>query len=323
MTGRCYDASYPATEPARLRPRLFGIAYRMLGSVADAEDAVQETLLRWEQAHAKGTEIAVPEAWMVAVVTRLCIDHLRSARVRQEQYVGQWLPEPLVEGPGSPAEAVELAESLSLAFLVLLERLAPVERAVFLLHEVFGYPFAEIAPIVGKGEAACRQLAKRARDRVGVGQPRFQAPAVAGERLAAEFLRACVDGDLPALIGLLTEDVELVADGGGKVATAPNALRGVDPVARFLLGIARLGPDDWTASPATVNGGPGLLARDGAGRPFAVLALEPSGERIAAVRIVINPDKLHGVPDDGDDPIASEPEARSTGPVRDGSRPWG
>ena len=192
-----------------------------------------------------------------------------------------------------------MAESVSLAFLVILERRSPEERAVFLLHEVFGYPFAEIAPIVGKSEVACRQLAKRARDRIGVGRPRFPASAEAGERLAAEFLRACTEGDLPALLALLTEDVELVADGGGKAAAAGKPVRGADSVARFLLGIARLGPAGWTARPATVNGGPGLVARIPDGRPFAVLALEPAGDRIKVVRIVVNPDKLHGVPDGG------------------------
>ena len=293
----------PGAVFARLRPRLFGIAYRMLGSVADAEDAVQETFLRWEQARARGDDITAPEGWLVSVITRFCIDQLRSARSRREQYIGQWLPEPLVGDPGpDAAEVTEMAESLSLAFLILLERLSPIERAVFLLHEVFGYPHAEIAPIVGKSEAACRQLAKRARDRIGVGRPRFHPSTVEGERLAAEFLRACTEGDLPRLLALLTEDVELVADGGGKAASAAKPLRGVDRVARFLLGIARLGPEGWTADPAVVNGGPGLVARDAEGRPFAVLALEAADGRIAAVRVIVNPDKLHGMPDALDHP---------------------
>ncbi len=288
----------PAAAFDRLRPRLFGIAYRMLGSVADAEDAVQEAFLRWEQARARGDTIAAPEGWLVSVTTRLCIDQLRSARVKREEYVGQWLPEPLVTAPGSNAEeAVEMAESLSLAFLVLLERLSPEERAVFLLHEVFGYPYGEIAPVVGKSEAACRQLAKRARDRIEVGRPRYHVSDEAAERLAAEFLRASVEGDLPALLSLLTEDVELVADGGGRATAAPKPVRGADLVARFLVGVVHLGPAGWTATPATVNGGPGLIARDAEGRPYAVLALEPSGKRIAAIRVVLNPAKLHGVPD--------------------------
>ena len=298
MTRPEHDPDGETFDGERYRRRLFGIAYRMLGGVADAEDAVQETFLRWEQAHANGTDIASPEGWLVSVVTRLCIDQLRSARVRREAYVGPWLPEPLVADPGPGVETgAEMAESLSLAFLVLLERLTPVERAVFLLHEVFGYPYAEIAPIVGKSEAACRQLAKRARARVGVGRPRFRATAAAGERLAAEFLRTCAEGDLPGLLELLTEDVELVADGGGKVAATRKPVRGADPVARFLLGIVRLAPAGWTAAPATVNGGPGVVARHADGRPFAVLALEVAGDRVAAVRIVNNPDKLHGVPD--------------------------
>ncbi len=259
-----------------------------------------------------GEVIAAPEGWLVTVVTRLCVDQLRSARVRRETYVGPWLPEPLVGDPGPDAEeTVALAESLSLAFLVLLERLSPVERAVFLLHEVFGYPFAEIAPIVGKREAACRQLAKRARERIGVGRPRFRAPVAAGERLAAEFLRACAEGDVPGLLALLTEDVELVADGGGEVAAAGKPVRGADPVARFLLGIVRLAPAGWTAAPATVNGGPGLVVRRADGRPLAVLALEVAGDRVAAIRVVNNPDKLRAVPDEdsGADP-ATRPEPR-------------
>ena len=293
-------------EFARLRKRLFGIAYRMLGSVADAEDAVQEGFLRWEQVRARGEPITSPEGWLVSVVTRLCIDQLRSARVKRVEYFGEWLPEPLVAETGPDAEeAVEMTESLSLAFLVLLERLSPEERAVFLLHDVFSYPHAEIAGIVGKSEAACRQLAKRARERVQAGRPRRRVARAAAERLAAEFLRTSVEGNLSALMALLTEDVELVADGGGKTAAAGRPIRGADAVARFLIGVAPLGPPGWTAAPATVNGGPGLLARDAHGRPFAVFALEPAGGRIAAVRVVLNPDKLHGVPDDAS--VTNEP----------------
>jgi RNA polymerase sigma-70 factor (ECF subfamily) len=283
-------------ELARLRPRLFGIAYRMLGAVADAEDAVQEAFLRWEQARLKSEAIESTEAWLVSVVTRICIDQLRSARVRREEYIGQWLPEPLVVDPGEEAEAtVETAEALSFAFLLLLERLTPVERAVFLLHEVFGYHYAEIGPMVDKSEAACRQLAKRARERLAIGQPRFHPDEAEGERLAAEFLRACAEGDLPGLLALLTEEVELVGDGGSKAAAAREPIVGRERVARALLGFVPLAPAGWSAAPAPINGGPGLLVRAADGSPFAAMAFDLDGGRIAAIRIVVNPDKLQRI----------------------------
>jgi RNA polymerase sigma-70 factor (ECF subfamily) len=292
------DDHQPTRESVEgVRPRLFGIAYRMLGSVADAEDAVQEAFLRWEREQQRGGDITSPEGWLVTVVSRICLDQLRSARVKREAYVGPWLPEPLVTAPGAgPEEQVELAESLSLAFLILLERLTPEERAVFLLHEIFGYQYAEIGPIIGKSEAACRQLGKRARDRIATGRPRYQASPGKGERLATEFLRASLDGDFPALLTLMTEDVELIADGGGRATAAPKPIRGRNAVARFLMGIAHMGPEGWTGVPMPVNGGPGIVARRGDGHPFAVLSLEVMDERITAVRIVLNPDKLHGVP---------------------------
>jgi RNA polymerase sigma-70 factor (ECF subfamily) len=299
------DTAPPATptdypgDLAAYRPRLFGIAYRMLGSVTDAEDAVQEAFLRWQQARERGEVIVAPEGWLVTVVTRLCIDQLRTARTRRESYIGPWLPEPLVDaGTVGLEETAEMAESLSLAFLVLLERLSPVERAVFLLHEVFGYPYAEIAPVVGRQEDACRQLARRARTRIGVGRPRFRASRAQGARLANAFLRACQEGDLPGLLALLTEDVELVADGGGQVGAARKPVRGVDLVTRFLLGIVRLAPVGWRAEPATVNGGPGLVVRHADGRPFAVLALTIAGDRISGIQLVNNPAKLQGIPTD-------------------------
>jgi RNA polymerase sigma-70 factor (ECF subfamily) len=284
-------------DMARFRPRLFGIAYRMLGSVVDAEDAVQETFLRWEETRAKGSDVIVPEAWLTSVVTRLCIDQLRSARVRREQYVGEWLPEPLVADPGPDLEeSAEMAESLSTAFLILLERLSPVERAVFLLHDVFNYGFAEIATIVDKSEAACRQMAKRARERVERGRPRFEPDPATSEKLASEFLRVCGDGDLPGLLALLTENIEMVADGGGKVPAARAPVQGAAQVARALLGFMPLLPAGWSANPATVNGRPGLVMRLADGAPFAVLSLDVIGGRIAALRFVNNPDKLHRVP---------------------------
>jgi RNA polymerase sigma-70 factor (ECF subfamily) len=279
------------------RPRLFGIAYRMLGSIVDAEDAVQETFLRFEQVRSRGDYIAAPEGWLVSVITRFCIDQLRSARVRREAYVGPWLPEPLITETGPDVqEVVETAESLSLAFLLLLERLSPVERAVFLLHEVFDYPYAEIAPIVDKSDSACRQLAKRARERLEIDRPRFEVDPEFGERLVTAFVRASSEGDLPGLLSLLTEDVELVADGGGKVPAARKPLHGADRIARTLIGFVPLAPAGWTATPAAVNGDPGLVVRYADGRPLAVFAFEIAGGRIARLRIVSNPDKLRGTP---------------------------
>jgi RNA polymerase sigma-70 factor (ECF subfamily) len=269
----------------------------MLGSVVDAEDAVQETFLRWEETRAKGIEIAIPEAWLTSVTTRLCIDQLRSARVRREQYVGEWLPEPLItDSAPDLEETVEMTESLSMAFLVLMERLGPIERAVFLLHDVFKYGYAEIASIVNKSEAACRQLAKRARDRIESGRVRFESTVDTGERLASEFLHACTVGDLPGLLALLTEDIELVADGGGKVPAARAPLHGADLVATALIRFVPLTPPGWTAAPSIVNGGPGMVVRYADGRPLSVMAFDLVDGRIATLRIIANPDKLHGVP---------------------------
>lgn len=209
-----------------------------------------------------------------------------------------WLPEPLEY---DQERQVEVAESVSLAFLVLLERLSPVERAVFLLHEVFGYPY-EIAPIVGKREATCRQLVRRARERIGVGRPRYRAPTDAGERVAVAFLRACQNGDLPDLLALLTEDVELITDGGGQVAAARVPVRRIDLVAQFLLGIVRQAPPGWTAVPRTVNGAAGLTVHHADGRPLAVFGLEVTGSQITAIRIINNPAKLARVPRSEPDP---------------------
>jgi RNA polymerase sigma-70 factor (ECF subfamily) len=278
-----------------LRPRLFGIAYRMLGSVADAEDAVQETFLRWELAQSHSTRIQAPEGWLVSVVTRYCIDQLRSARVQRETYIGQWLPEPIATE--SASDVGEIAESLSLAFLVLLEKLNPVERAVFLLHDVFAYSFGEIATILERSEPSCRQSAKRARDRIEDGRPRYEVPLSEGQRIAAEFLRASVDGDLPALLALVTEDVVMVADGGGKVAAVTKPVQGAATVTKMVAAFVPRIPPGWTASPAIINAGPGIITRDAAGKPFAIMSFEITDGRIAAIRIVSNPDKFHGIPE--------------------------
>ena len=278
----------------RQRPLLFAIAYRLLGSVVDAEDIVQEAFLRWQSAPAAGVQS--PKAWLSTVVTRLCIDQLRSARVQREAYVGPWLPEPLViEREPDVADAVVLADSLSMAFLVLLERLTPTERAVFLLHDVFAYDYAEIAPIVDKSVAHCRQLARRARAHVAAGRPRFEASPERRERLTQAFLAACAEGDLPALLATLADDVTLWSDGGGKVAAARRPVHGADKVARFLLGILRTVPPDTVVRPARVNGQPGLVSSV-RGQPFGVLTLDIADDRVQAVRIVVNPDKLRAVP---------------------------
>jgi RNA polymerase sigma-70 factor (ECF subfamily) len=275
------------------RPLLFSIAYRMLGSVMDAEDVVQEAFLRWQQQDS--ATVASPKSYLTTVVTHLSIDALRAARVRREEYVGQWLPEPLVADERAvDADPVALAESLSLAFLTLLERLTPMERAVFLLHEVFAYPFDEIAHIVGKSSANCRQIALRDRRHLGARRPRFVSHREEQERLTEQFIRACTSGDLSALLALLADDVTAYADGGGKAAAARRPISGADRVARFFIGIAAKAPPTFTFRIATINGQPTLLgALDG--RPYAVYALEVAEERIQAIRTVLNPDKLHGV----------------------------
>ena len=272
------------------RPLLFAIAYRMLGSAMDAEDVVQDAYLRWQGA-ADG-EVESPRAYLSTIVTRLCLDHLRSARVQREQYVGPWLPEPLLsEQEPDVAETTALHESLSMAFLVLLESLSPLERAVFLLHDVFAYDYAEIARIVGKTEANCRQLARRARGYIQARRPRFDPSPEQQERLTRQFVHACTTGDLPALMATLADDITLWSDGGGKVAAARRPIHGADAVARFLIGVVRKAPAGLTLGVRRVNGQPGLVTYLD-GRPFGVLLLDVADGRIQALRFVVNPDKL-------------------------------
>ncbi len=279
-----------------LRPLLFSIAYRMLGSVSEAEDVVQEAYLRYQRALAEEPRaIDSPKAYLSAVVTRLAIDQLRSARARREQYVGEWLPEPVVteETQLDGARYVEEADSLSMAFLLLLERLTPVERAVFLLHDVFDYGYDEIARIVGKSEDNCRQLAARARRRVQNGKPRFEASREQREQLADRFFAAVGDGDLDGLVELLAEAAVVYGDGGGKVPSWPRPIVGRERVAKLLAGAGRQGRQLGVKLRRTeINGQPGAMFFDPDGRLINVITLEIADGLVQTVRSVINPEKL-------------------------------
>jgi RNA polymerase sigma-70 factor (TIGR02957 family) len=278
-----------------LRPVAFAIAYQMLGSVAEAEDVVQEALLQVYQALEAGEQIASPRALVATVTTRRAIDELRSARVRREQYVGEWLPEPIItDGHDDPARHVEMADSLSLAMLVLLERLSPEQRAVLLLHEVFDYGYPEIAAIIGKSQDNVRQLASRARRHVQQRRPRFQTTREQRDELARRFLQAVEHGDLSGLEALLAHDVELTGDGGGKVPALARTLRGRSRVARTLIDWARLAAraPGGSLRPVEVNGGPGALYLDAQRRLIAVVALEVAGGQVTSIHAILNPDKL-------------------------------
>jgi RNA polymerase sigma-70 factor (TIGR02957 family) len=294
-----------AREYAEYRPLMFSIAYRMTGSVGDAEDIVQEAFLRasvaaaaggpGQSSAAGGADIASPKAYLSTITTRLAIDHLRSARVRRETYVGPWLPEPLVVSTEpDPAEHAELSDSLSMAFLVMLESLAPAERAVFLLREVFGYEYNEIADITGKSEQNCRQILARARRRIAEhGRPRFEASRAESDEVARQFFAAVNDGDMSGLLKVLAPDVMGMGDGGGKAFALGAPLFGRDRVALFILGLSRRAvKDKLTLSRAVVNGQPGGIAHDEEGRVVAVLALEIADGQVQAIRSVVNPDKL-------------------------------
>ena len=280
-----------AEEFEQLRPLLFSIAYRILGSVSEAEDAVQETWLRYESSSTQPTSA---KAFLSAVVTRISIDVLRSARVRREEYVGPWFPEPLLTDPyQDPERSAELADSVSMAALLLLERLSPLERAVFVLREVFGFGFPEVASAVGRSEAACRQLAVRARRHMDAGRPRFEADRREREKLAARFFDALREGDVESLRELLAADVQLVGDGGGKAPQFARAIAGAGNVARVLASnfpwLVRI---EVTLEPHEVNGQPGAIFRDRDGKVLITLALDVLDGRIQTIRSVINPDKL-------------------------------
>jgi RNA polymerase sigma-70 factor (ECF subfamily) len=278
---------------AELRPRLFGIAYRMLGSVAEAEDVVQEAFLRLHRAQEERTAVDNPAAFLTTVTTRLAIDQLRSARARREQYVGPWLPEPLLADERDVGEHAELAESLSMAFLVVLERLSPVERAVFLLHDVFCYGYDEVAGIVGTSEANCRQLAARARRHVADGRPRFDAPAARRDELAARFLAACEKGDLDGLLAILAKDAAAYFDAGGRAPAPPRPIFGRERVARVVLGIAaKVASLGHRAVAARVNGQPGAVFLDQTGAVVGVVEVDVADGAVRAIRSVTNPDKL-------------------------------
>ncbi|MGP3955861.1 RNA polymerase sigma-70 factor [Nonomuraea sp. 3N208] len=283
-----------AEEFQELRPLLFSIAYRILGSVSEAEDAIQETWLRFE---ASPTEPRSVKAFLSATVTRISIDVLRSARVRREEYVGPWLPEPLLADPyQDPERSAELADSLSMAALVLLERLSPLERAVFVLREVFDFSFPEVASAVERSEAACRQLAVRARRHMAAGRPRFETDRRRREELASRFLDALREGDVAGLQNLLAADVSMVGDGGGKAPQLAKAVIGAQNVARLLASVfPRMALIGVTGEPHEVNGQPGAIFRDRDGKVLHTLALDVLDGQIQTIRAVINPDKLRHV----------------------------
>jgi RNA polymerase sigma-70 factor, ECF subfamily len=291
--------SDPAATFEPHRRRLLGLAYRMLGAMADAEDAVQETYLRWHSADRDG--VSNPRAFLMTTTTRICLDVLTSARARREEYVGPWLPEPVLDTAAlAPDTHTELAEDLSIALLLTLDRLSPLERAAFLLHDVFDFSFSEVATALDRNEAACRQLAARARAHVRAARPRGATmPAARSneidakhQQLMSAFITATRSGDVDALAQLLARDIRVLTDGGGKAAAALNVLDGADRAARFLVGATRKGwRDDFTLRFATINGLPGVIV-DAPEGPVQTTAFEIEGGVVRALYVVRNPDKL-------------------------------
>lgn len=271
------------------RPTLFGIAYRMLGSVTEGEDMVQETFLRWQRQDP--ASIQSPRAWLTSTITRLCIDQLRSARYRREQYIGVWLPEPLLQSPPDAEPMNALADSLSTAFLILLETLGPDERAVFLLHEVFEYDYPEISRIVEKSEAACRQIVSRARERIALRKNRFPSNPLQHEQLVREFMTACREGNVDQLLGMLRDDVVLYSDGGGKAKAAPKPIHGWAKVARFLVGVSKLSTSGGETRFTILNGHISTL-RYWQGELVQSNSFEIMEGRITNIYVMRNPDKL-------------------------------
>ena len=285
------------------RTHLFAIAYRMLGSAMDAEDMVQETYLRLQATPRETREgIVSLKAYLTTILTRLCLNQLQSAQRRREQYVGPWLPEPIgtdraseTASAANPEARMELYESVSLAFLVLLEELPPIERAVFLLREVFDYEYAEVAAFLGKSEVACRQAASRAKKHLAERRPRFTPSPQTQREMLASFLQAVRGGDMDGLMTLLADDVTLWADAGGKVRQAPlRPIVGRDAVARLSVGTVRFLPEGYTSEIAEINGQPAIVIRTG-GHAFSVIAVEVDGQRIRTVRVIANPEKLRRV----------------------------
>jgi RNA polymerase sigma-70 factor (ECF subfamily) len=282
------------SEVVTYRPLAFAIAYRMLGSVAEAEDIVQEAFLRLHQARQGGVVVESPRAYLAALATRIAIDHLRSARVRRESYFGTWLPEPVI-GQGEPAmdQRAETAESVSMAFMLILEALSPVERAVFLLREVFDYSYEEISEIVRKSEENCRQIFARARRHIDAGKRRFEPSPAKRAEIAERFFAACQRGELSGLVELLAADAAFYGDGGGKVVAFTRPVLGADRVSRLLAGVfAKLGGAGARIERVEVNGEPGAKLLDPSGRVFGVWALDVADGKVQCVRSVVNPDKL-------------------------------
>lgn len=283
-----------------LRPLMFAIAYRMVASVADTEDILQEAFLRYHRAVTDGVEILSAKSYLSAVTTRLSIDHLRSARVRRETYVGTWLPEPLLTGSSlgevpavNPADHAQQADSLSMAFLLVLERLNPVERATFLLHDVFDFEYSEIAAVVDKTPQNCRQLVVRARRHLREHRPRFEVSRARREQLADAFMQTFDEGDVNSLVSMLAADVVLYGDSGGISPSWPRPIVGADKVARLLVGLARMsGGLGVTARRVEVNGQPGAIFRDPAGRLINIFAFDIVDGTVHTIRSVINPGKL-------------------------------
>ena len=302
----------PADEPDAIRvfeehrDLLMAVAYRLLGSITDAEDVVQEAWLRWTDARI--SEVADPRAFLMRLTTRLAIDRLRRVKARRESYVGPWLPEPLLSSRGDVSEDVALAESVSMAMLIVLETLSPLERAVFVLREAFAMPYAEIAEVLGRSEVALRQLARRARDHVRERRPRFDTDQTTRQRVTEHFLEATTNGDLDALIEVLAPGVRLVTDGGGRVLAARRPIQGADKVARFLLSVStdeRVAkfleavtteplPDLLRARIARVNGGPGIVVTY-EGTPITSIVLDVADGVVQTINLVANPDKLSGI----------------------------